>query len=130
MSEIPEGLWYNAEHDWLRIEGDTGVMGITDYAQGELGDIVFLELPEVGDHIDQDQSYGTIEAVKTVADLYTPISGEILEVNTELTEDASQVNIDPYGEGWMIKVKLSDSSEIEGLMNAEDYEKLLDESEE
>jgi len=130
MSEIPEGLWYSAEHDWLRIEDDTGVMGITDYAQGELGDIVFLELPEVGDHIEQDQSYGTVEAVKTVADLYTPVSGEIIEVNTELTEDASQVNIDPYGEGWMIKVRLSDSSEIEGLMNAEDYEKMLDESEE
>ena len=127
MADLPEDLLYNSDHDWVRIEDDTGTCGITDYAQGELGDIVFLELPEVGESVAQGESYGTVEAVKTVSDLISPISGEIVEVNTQLTEDASLVNEEPYGEGWMIRVRLSDPSESEALMNAADYAGILDE---
>ena len=127
MADLPEDLLYNSDHDWVRIEDDTGTCGITDYAQGELGDIVFLELPEVGESVAQGESYGTVEAVKTVSDLISPISGEIVEVNTQLTEDASLVNEEPYGEGWMIRVRLSAPSESEALMNAADYAGILDE---
>ena len=127
MTAIPEGLLYNAEHDWVRVEGDIGVMGITDYAQGELGDIVFLELPEVGDRVVQGEAYGTVEAVKTVADLYPPMSGEVIEINAVLTEDAAQVNADPYGAGWMLKVRLQNRSEADGLLGPEAYGKLIQE---
>lgn len=127
MADIPEDLLYNSDHDWVRIEGNIGTCGITDYAQGELGDIVFLELPEVGDIVAQGDSYGTIEAVKTVSDLISPVSGEIIEVNTQLTDDASLVNAEPYAEGWMIQVQLSDPSEIETLMDADSYAGILDE---
>ena len=127
MANIPEDLSYNADHDWVRVEGDTGICGITDYAQSELGDIVFLELPGVGDSVSQGASYGTVEAVKTVSDLISPVSGEVIAVNETLTEDASQVNADPYGEGWMIKVRLSDASEIDSLMTAQAYAELLGE---
>ena len=127
MSQIPEELWYNSDHDWVRVEGDVGACGITDYAQGELGDIVFLELPEVGDSVEQGQPYGTLEAVKTVSDLISPVSGEVTEVNTDLTEDASPVNTDPYGEGWMIEVRLRDPSEMAALLNAQAYGELVEE---
>ena len=127
MSEIPEDLFYNAGHDWVRIDGDIGVCGITDYAQGELGDIVFLELPGVGEIVLQDEAYGTLEAVKTVSDLISPVSGEVVEVNDLLTENAAGVNADPYGEGWMIRVRLQDVGEVEALMDAEAYEKMLEE---
>ena len=125
MPEVPEDLFYNADHDWVRIDGNTGICGITDYAQGELGDIVFLELSGVGETVTQGEVYGTLEAVKTVSDLISPVSGEILEVNEVLTEDASEVNTSPYGEGWMIKVRLQDAAEIEDLMNAEAYTKMV-----
>ena len=125
MPEVPEDLFYNADHDWVRIDDNTGVCGITDYAQGELGDIVFLELPGVGETVTYGEAYGTVEAVKTVSDLISPVSGEILEVNEVLTEDASGVNTSPYGEGWMIKVRLQDAVEIDDLMNAEAYEKMV-----
>jgi glycine cleavage system H protein len=121
MSDIPEGLHYNAEHDWVIMDGDTGTLGITDYAQGELGDIVFLELPGVGDTVEQGESYGTVEAVKTVADLISPVTGEVVEVNETLEEDAAQVNEDPYGAGWMVKVRLNDVAEIDSLMDATAY---------
>ena len=126
MSDIPEDLLFNSDHDWVRIEGDTGMCGITDYAQGELGDIVFLELPEIGDFVAQGESYGTIEAVKTVSDLIAPVSGEVVDVNIQLTDDAALVNDEPYGEGWMIQVRLSDPSEIEDLMDAHAYAGLVD----
>jgi len=126
MSNIPEDLYYNADHDWVRMEGDVGMCGITDYAQGELGDIVFLELPQVGDSVGQGTSYGTVEAVKTVSDLISPVSGEVIAVNQALTQDASAVNADPYGEGWMIKVKLSNAGEMASLMDAKAYAALLD----
>ncbi len=127
MAHIPEDLYYNSDHDWVRIEGDVGTCGITDYAQGELGDIVFLELPEVGDWVVQGESYGTIEAVKTVSDLIAPVSGEVIDVNVELTDDAALVNAEPYEDGWMIQVRLSDPSETDALMDAPAYTGLLDE---
>lgn len=126
MSNIPETLYYNADHDWVRVEGGEGICGITDYAQGELGDIVFLELPQVGDSVVQGASYGTVEAVKTVSDLISPVSGEVIAVNEALTQDASPVNTDPYGDGWMIKVTLSQTGEIASLMDAKAYAALLD----
>ncbi len=127
MSAIPENLYYNAAHDWVRVDGEMGICGITDYAQGELGDIVFLELPQVGDVVTQGESYGTVEAVKTVSDLISPVSGEVVAVNEALTEDASPVNTDAYGEGWMIKVRLSQAGEIDSLMDAKAYVALLGE---
>lgn len=121
MADIPGELQYNADHDWVLVEDGVGTCGITDYAQGELGDIVFLELPGVGDTVTQGESYGTVEAVKTVSDLISPVSGEVVEVNEALTQDASLVNADPYDAGWMIRVRLSDLSELEELMDAQAY---------
>ncbi len=126
MSEIPGDLLYSSEHEWLRLEGDIGEVGISDYAQGELGDIVFVELPAAGDQVVQGQVFGTVEAVKTVADLYAPVSGEILAVNADLTEDAAQVNTDPYGVGWMIKIRLQDVSDAKTLLGPEAYRKLIE----
>jgi glycine cleavage system H protein len=121
MAEVPAELRYNADHDWVLVDESVGICGITDYAQGELGDIVFLELPEVGDIVTQGESYGTVEAVKTVSELISPVSGEVIEVNETLMQDASLVNEDPYDSGWMIRVKLSDLSEIDDLMDAAGY---------
>ena len=121
MAEVPGDLHYNADHAWVLVDDGVGICGITEYAQGELGDIVFLELPGVGDIVTQGESYGTVEAVKTVSELISPVSGEIVEVNDILTQDASLVNVDPYDSGWMIRVKLSDLSEIDELMDASAY---------
>jgi glycine cleavage system H protein len=126
MSEIAEGLYYHESHDWLSVDGDTGTTGITDYAQAELGDIVFLELPEVGTEVVIGDSYGTIEAVKTVADLISPVTGKVVEVNEALQEDASLVNSDPYGEGWTIRVRLADPKEVDELMLAEAYRTIIE----
>jgi glycine cleavage system H protein len=119
---IPAELKYTTDHEWLKIEGDTVVVGITDYAQGELGDVVFVELPEEGTEIDKGESFGTIEAVKAVADLFTPVSGEVVGINEELEDAPETVNKDPYGDGWMVKIKLSDTSELDELMDAAAYE--------
>ena len=127
MPEIPESLRYTPEHEWLRLEDDIGVVGITDYAQGELGDIVFVELPAVGDALEQGKPFGTVEAVKTVEDLYAPVSGEVVAVNEALAEDAAQINADPYGEGWMVKVRLADPAAASELLTAEAYQKMIDE---
>lgn len=123
MSDIPSDLLYSAEHEYLKKTDDPEVfiVGITDYAQGELGDVVFVELPSVGDSYEKMATFGTIEAVKAVSDLYSPVSGEVVEVNEGLDDDPSLVNSDPYGEGWMIKVRLSDSGELDGLMDATSY---------
>lgn len=126
MSEVIEGVYYHEAHDWLSVDGDTGTTGITDYAQSELGDIVFLELPDVGTQVVLGESYGTVEAVKTVADLISPVSGKVVEVNDQLQEDASLVNTDPYGEGWTIRIRLSDTSETSELMSAEAYRESLE----
>ncbi|MCP4632444.1 MAG: glycine cleavage system protein GcvH [candidate division Zixibacteria bacterium] len=116
-----EELKYTKEHEWIHVEGDIITVGITDFAQGELGDVVFVELPEVGTVFSQSESFGTIEAVKTVADLYSPVTGEIVEVNGSLESDPGIVNSDPLGEGWFVKIKMSDSSELDNLLSYDDY---------
>lgn len=118
---IPDDLRYTRDHEWTRTENDTMIVGITDHAQGELGDIVFIEFPQVGDQFSKEEPFGTIEAVKTVADLFAPISGEIMEINENLEDSPESVNLDPYGEGWLIKMKPTDSTERDILMNASDY---------
>ncbi|MGD9488804.1 MAG: glycine cleavage system protein GcvH [Calditrichaceae bacterium] len=120
---IPGELKYTKDHEWTKTEGDIVVVGITDYAQGELGDVVFVELPEVGDKVSMGDSFGTIEAVKAVADLFSPVSGEIVEINGALEDEPETVNKDPYGEGWMVKIKISDTSELKDLMDADAYSK-------
>lgn len=123
MSEIPDSLRYTEEHEYLRDADSDGefFVGITDYAQGELGDVVFVELPGVGDSFSRMDVFGTIEAVKAVSDLYAPVTGEVVEVNSSLEDDPALVNSDPYGEGWMIKVRVSDPAELDNLMSASDY---------
>ena len=119
---IPAELKYTKEHEWVKIDGDIATVGITDYAQGELGDIVFVELPPTGFKSEINKPFGTIEAVKAISDLFSPLSGEIAETNLELENDASIINSDPYGDGWIVKIKLSDPGEIDGLIDAAAYE--------
>jgi glycine cleavage system H protein len=119
----PADLKYTREHEWVRDNGDgTVTVGITDFAQGELGDIVFVELEEAGADYSKDDTFGTVEAVKTVSDLYAPIDGEVIELNEALEDNPELVNDDPYGEGWMIKMKVADPGQLEGLLSAEDYQ--------
>jgi glycine cleavage system H protein len=122
---IPSELKYTKDHEWIRIEGETATVGITDFAQGELGDIVYVEVETLDETLDKDEVFGTVEAVKTVSDLFLPLSGEIVAFNEALEDEPEKVNSDPYGEGWMIKIKLSDSSEIEGLLSDADYKELV-----
>ena len=122
---VPEYLLYTKDHEWIRIEGETGFVGITDFAQGELGDVVFIEIETLGETLAKEEVFGTIEAVKTVSDMFMPVGGEILEVNPALEESPDVVNKDPYGKGWMIKIRLTDPSEAEKLMNPEDYKAIL-----
>jgi glycine cleavage system H protein len=124
--DFPEELKYSKEHFWVRVEGGRGVIGITDYAQQELGAISALELPEVGDDLEQDDSFGTMEARKTVAELYAPISGPVLEVNRELTDAPTLVNDDPYDDGWLVVVEIVSPEELSSLMNAEDYSEYVE----
>ena len=119
---IPQDLKYTPEHEWIRIEGDVATIGITDYAQGELGDIIFVEFPESGDSFETGDTIGTVEAVKTVADIFTPLSGEISEINTAIEDTPDLVNSDPYGEGWLVKIKLTAPEEIDVLLDAAGYE--------
>ena len=118
---IPAELKYTKDHEWVRIEGDEAVIGITDFAQSELGDIVFVEVETEGESIESEEIFGSVEAVKTVSDLFMPLSGKVLSFNSELEDAPEVVNSDPYGEGWMIKVKISDSSQLDALLSAEDY---------
>ncbi len=120
---VPAGLKYTSDHEWVKVDGDLATVGITDYAQGELGDVVFVELPEAGTEINKGESFGTIEAVKAVADLFSPASGEIVELNEALEDAPETVNQDPYNAGWMVKIKLSDASELDDMMDAAAYEK-------
>lgn len=123
---IPKDLKYTKEHEWIRDNGDgTATVGVTDFAQSELGDIVFVELEDVGFEFEKDESFGTVEAVKTVSELFAPVAGEIVEVNEKLEDEPELVNDDPYGDGWMIKLKISDESELEDLMSATDYEEII-----
>lgn len=119
---IPAELKYTEDHEWLRIEGDTAIVGITDYAQGELGDIVYIEVETVGETLDAGGVFGSVEAVKTVSDLFMPISGTVVEFNESLEGEPEVVNTDPYGDGWMVKIKIEDSSQLDGLMDAAAYE--------
>lgn len=122
---IPDNLKYTKDHEWALIEGDTATIGITEYAQGELGDVIFIELPAVGTHVSKGDAIGTIEAVKTVSDVYAPLSGEVVEINEAIKDASELVNKDPYGAGWIAKVKISDVSEINNLLTPEDYKKLI-----
>jgi glycine cleavage system H protein len=124
--EIPEELRYTEDHEWLRLEGDEGVIGITAYAAGELGDVVFVELPAVGTRLEKRQSFGVIESVKTASDLYSPLAGEILAVNERLADKPELVNEDPYGDGWMIRLKLAQPDEVQELHGAADYGRLVE----
>ena len=121
----PEDLKYTKEHEWIRIEGDTATIGITDFAQGELGDIVYVEIETEGETLDQEEVFGTIEAVKTVSDLFMPVAGEVVEFNSKLADEPEVVNSDPYGEGWMIKVKMSNAGDADGLLSASDYGEII-----
>lgn len=122
---VPDQLKYTKDHEWIRVEGGIGVVGITDYAQGELGDIVFVELPAVGKQVSQGQSFGTIEAVKAVSDLYAPVSGEVLEINAALEKSSELVNKEPYEKGWMIRLKIKDPAELANLLDANTYRSLI-----
>jgi glycine cleavage system H protein len=123
---VPEELQYTSSHEWVRTEGDTATIGITDHAQDELGDIVFVELPEVGTTLDAGDPFSTVESVKAVSDLYTPVGGEVLEVNEALSDSPEKINEDPYGEGWIVKIQVSDQGD---LLSASDYEQFLEEEE-
>ncbi len=127
MANVPKDLLYTKEHEWARVEGDTVTVGITDYAQSQLSDIVYVELPEVGSQVTAMEPFGTVEAVKAVSDLYAPVSGEVVAVNERLADEPDLVNKDPYGEGWMIKVKMSNPEELKALLSPEEYEKLIQE---
>jgi glycine cleavage system H protein len=122
---VPQNLKYTKEHEWILVEGDVATIGITDFAQGELGDIVYVEIETVGETIDKDEVFGSVEAVKTVSDLFMPVSGEIIEFNEKLDGEPELVNSDPYGDGWMIKVRVSDLSEVDGLLDAAAYSALI-----
>ena len=122
---VPDKLKYTKDHEWLRVEGNIGYVGITDFAQGELGDIVFIEIETLGETLKKEEVFGTIEAVKTVSDMFMPVGGEILEINPELEDSPDLVNKDPYGKGWMVKINISDPAEIKDLLTAEKYKALL-----
>jgi len=122
---IPSELKYTKDHEWIKLDGDIATVGITDFAQSELGDIVYVEVETLDETLDKDEVFGTVEAVKTVSDLFLPLSGEIIEFNEALEDAPEKVNSDPYGEGWMVKIKVSDGSEVDGLLSAEAYKELV-----
>lgn len=122
---VPSNLKYTKDHEWVKVDGDTATVGVTDFAQGELGDVVFVEIETEGETLEQGETFGTIEAVKTVSDLFMPVGGEVTAVNEKLEDTPDIVNNDPYGEGWMVKIAISDASEIDNLLSAEDYEALI-----
>lgn len=122
---LPENLKYTKDHEWISIDGDVATVGITDFAQGELGDIVYVEIETEGESLEMEEVFGSVEAVKTVSDLFMPLSGEIIEFNEELESEPETVNSDAYGKGWMIKIKMSDASQVEGLLDAAAYGELI-----
>jgi glycine cleavage system H protein len=122
---VPVDLKYTEDHEWLRMEGEKAIVGITDFAQGELGDVVFIEIETEGEELSRGEIFGSVEAVKTVSDLFMPVSGEVIEVNEALNDKPELVNKDPYGEGWMIKIKVSDPTEADDLLSADDYKKMI-----
>ena len=122
---IPSELKYTKDHEWVKVEGDTATIGITDFAQGELGDIVYVEVETLDETLDKEEVFGTVEAVKTVSDLFLPLSGEIIAFNDSLEDEPEKVNADPYGDGWIIKVKISNQDEVEELLSGDDYKALI-----
>ena len=124
--DVRDGLWYTEEHEWARIEGDTAVVGITDYAQKELKDVVFVEIPEVGDKLTFQKDFSYVESTKAVNAVLSPVSGEVVEVNSKLEDEPELINSDPYGEGWMVKVRMSNKDELKQLLNAREYSELMD----
>ncbi len=124
---IPENLKYTSEHEWISIDGDIATVGISDFAQGELGDIVYVEVDSIGEEVAKDEVFGSVEAVKTVSDLFMPVSGEVLELNEQLEDEPEKVNQDPYGDGWMVKIRITNPDEIEELLDATAYQELIGE---
>lgn len=122
MANVPEDLHYSKDHEWVRVEGDVAVVGITDYAQNSLGDVVYVELPKVGEEFAANESFGSVESVKAVSEVFSPVSGSVSEVNETLNDEPEKVNGDPYGEGWMIKVRMSSPGEVDSLLTAAEYE--------
>ncbi|RME22130.1 MAG: glycine cleavage system protein GcvH [Candidatus Zixiibacteriota bacterium] len=123
---VPDNLRYTKEHEWLRLDGNIATVGITDYAQGELGDIVFVELPELNTEVKQMAPFGTIEAVKAVSELFSPVSGKVIEVNAALDDDPMVINRDPYGDGWMVRIEVADAAQVNELLDAAAYRKLIE----
>ena len=122
MANVPEGLYYSKDHEWLRVEGETGTVGITDHAQNSLGDVVYVELPKAGETFSAHDTFGSVESVKAVSELFLPVAGEVTEVNESLTDEPEKVNTDPYGDGWMLRVRLSNRGEVDSLLSAAEYE--------
>jgi len=125
MSNIPDGLHYSKDHEWLRVEGETGTVGITDHAQDSLGDVVYVELPKVGDSFAAHEAFGSVESVKAVSELFLPVGGEVTEVNESLQDEPEKVNTDPYGDGWMVRVRIADASQVDGLLSPKEYEDFI-----
>ena len=122
MANVPEDLHYSKDHEWIRVEGDVGTIGITDHAQNSLGDVVYVELPKAGEGFSAHESFGSVESVKAVSEIFTPVGGEVTEVNESLQDEPEKVNTDPYGEGWMIRVRMTNPGEVDSLLNAAEYE--------
>jgi glycine cleavage system H protein len=122
MANVPEELQYSKDHEWIRVDGDTGTIGITDHAQHSLGDVVYVELPKVGETFSAHESFGSVESVKAVSEIFTPVSGEVVEVNETLHDDPEKVNTDPYGDAWMIRVRMSNPGEVDSMLTAAEYE--------
>lgn len=125
--DFPEELRYTEDHEWVLVEGDVATIGITDFAQDQLGDVVFVELPEVGDTLEAGKTFGVVESVKAVSDVYAPVSGDVLEINEGLPDEPEALNNSPYEDGWMVKIRLADSSELDSLMDAADYQEFIEE---
>jgi len=121
----PDNFRYTKEHEWVSVDGDTGTIGITDHAQSELGDIVYVDLPKVGTHLDQGKSLGSVESVKAVSDIYSPVSGEVTAINTELADHPEKLNTEPHGDAWLVKLKLSDPAQVQNLMSSADYQSYI-----
>jgi glycine cleavage system H protein len=122
MANVPEDLHYSKDHEWVRVEGDTAIIGITDYAQNSLGDVVYVELPKVGEEFSAHESFGSVESVKAVSEIFSPVSGKVTQVNETLTDEPEKVNEDPYGQGWMIRVRMSSPGQVDSLLTAAEYE--------
>ena len=122
MANVPEDLHYSKDHEWVRVEGDQAVIGITDYAQDSLGDVVYVELPKTGEKFSANESFGSVESVKAVSEVFTPISGEVVKINEALADEPEKVNTDPYGAGWMISIRMSNPGEVDSLLTAAEYE--------